>query len=121
MEAAVTATLRSKRLPNMFEIGAARDDMIATHKGVPARTKLVPMGGNATCLRKKIGKNLMVMPDANPNSTSDVARRYGMYCSLTVLFGPCCCVSEALPEDNTNALESMITARAHKQTERNAF
>lgn len=51
--------------------------MIATHKGVPARMKLVPIGGKATCFRKKIGKNLMVMPDAKPNRTSDVARKYG--------------------------------------------
>lgn len=59
----------------MWEIGEAKDDTTATHSGVPAKTKLVPMGGSATCLRKKIGKNLMVMPDAKPNITSDVARK----------------------------------------------
>lgn len=62
-------------LPNMWEIGEAKDDIMATHRGVPAKMKLVPMGGSATCLRKKIGKNLMVMPDAKPNITSDVARK----------------------------------------------
>lgn len=51
--------------------------MMATHKGVPARMKLVPIGGSATCFRKKMGKNLMVMPDARPNSTSDEAMKYG--------------------------------------------
>ena len=62
-------------LPNNWERGEARKDMAATHSGVPAKMKLVPMGGSSTCLRKKMGKNLMVMPDANPNNTSEVARK----------------------------------------------
>ena len=49
--------------------------MIATHSGVPARMKFVPIGGSATCLRKKMGKNLIVMPDARPNTTSEVAKK----------------------------------------------
>lgn len=48
--------------------------MTATHSGVPANTKLVPTGGSSTCLRKKMGKNLAVMPEAKPNSMSEVAR-----------------------------------------------
>lgn len=78
------------------------------------------MGGSATCFKKKMGKNLMVMPDANPNSTSDVARRYGMYCFLTLLVDGGCCVSVALPEHITTILKSMIIAITQKQTEKKA-
>ncbi len=55
----------------------------ATARGVAAITKLVATGARPTCLRKKMGKNLMVMPVANPNSRSDVARRYGIECVLS--------------------------------------
>ena len=82
----------------MWDIGEAKDDIRATHSGVPANTKLVPIGGRATCLRKKIGKNLMVMPDAKPNITSDVARKYGTYCLPRLIFNPGCRLSAALPE-----------------------
>ena len=52
--------------------------MRATARGLPAITKLVPTGGSLTCCKKKMGKNLMVMPEANPNIRSAVARMYGM-------------------------------------------
>lgn len=61
-------------LPNICESGDAKKDMAATHSGVPANMTLVPTGGSATCLRKKMGKNLMVIPDAKPNRMSEVAR-----------------------------------------------
>lgn len=79
--------------PRICAIGEARDDIIATHIGVPARMKLVPIGGSATCFKKKIGKNLMVMPDARPNNTSEVARKYGTDVLLRLLLGLCPCVS----------------------------
>lgn len=46
-------------------------------------TKLVATGVRPTCLRKKMGKNFMVMPVANPNSRSEVAKRYGTECELS--------------------------------------
>lgn len=58
--------------------GDTKDDMRATARGLPAITKLVPTGGSPTCCKKKMGKNLMVMPDAKPNMRSAVARMYGM-------------------------------------------
>lgn len=81
----------------MCAIGDARDDTMATHSGVPAKTKLVLIGGSATCFRKKIGKNLIVMPDASPNITSDVARKYGMDRLLRLLLDVDRCGSAALP------------------------
>ena len=55
----------------------------ATARGVAAITKLVATGARPTCLTKKMGKKFMVMPVANPNSRSDVARRYGTECKLS--------------------------------------
>ena len=55
----------------------------ATARGVAAITKLVATGARPTCLRMKMGKNFMVMLVANPNSRSDVARRYGTECELS--------------------------------------
>lgn len=57
--------------------------MAATARGVAAITKLVATGARPTCLRKKMGKKCLVMPVANPNSRSDVARRYGTECELS--------------------------------------
>lgn len=55
-------------------VGVTNDDMTAIARGLPAMTKLVPTGGNPTCCRKKMGKNLIVMPEASPNIKSAVAK-----------------------------------------------
>ena len=70
--------------------------MIATPSGAPAKTKLVPIGGKATCLRKKMGKNLMVMPAASPPSMSDMARKYGTALLPKLLFVEADCCTSAL-------------------------
>ena len=70
---------------------------MAMLSGSPAKIKFVPIGGRPTCLRKKMGKNLMVMPEARPKRTSDAARKYGIALLLKVPAGLCCCASEALP------------------------
>ena len=64
-------------LPTALAKGAVTADTAATAKGLPAITKLVATGARPTSLRKKMGKNLMVMPDAKPKTRSDVARSQG--------------------------------------------
>ena len=64
----------SSYIPTARANVAEKAETAATARGVPAMTKLVATGAKPTCLRKKMGKNLIVMPDANPNSRSEVAK-----------------------------------------------
>ena len=94
--------------------GVTSDDMTAIARGLPAITKLVPTGGNPTCCRKKMGKNLIVMPEASPNIKSAVAKMYGMILVLRLR----CFLSETVPFSAIKynvCYHLLTTAKVNKQ------